>query len=141
MADFTPVSAAIGGALIGLAATLLMLLTGRIAGISGIFADCLGSSLDDKGWRIAFIAGLLLAPLAAGLLGYPMPSPQMPASWSVIIVAGLLVGFGTRLSGGCTSGHGVCGIARLSARSLVATAIFMATAVVVVALSRHVLGS
>ena len=140
MADFTPISAAIGGALIGLAATLLMLLTGRIAGISGIFAGCLSSS-GDKSWRIAFIAGLLLAPLVATLLGYPMPSPQMPTSWSLIVVAGLLVGFGTRLSGGCTSGHGVCGIARLSARSLVATGIFMATAVVVVALSRHVLGS
>jgi uncharacterized membrane protein YedE/YeeE len=141
LANFTPVSAAIGGALIGLAATLLMLLTGRIAGISGIFAGCLGSSLDDKGWRIAFVAGLLMAPLGAGLLGYPMPSPQLPANWSIVVVAGLLVGFGTRLSGGCTSGHGVCGIARLSARSLVATVIFMATAVIVVALSRHVLGS
>jgi uncharacterized membrane protein YedE/YeeE len=140
LANFTPVSAAIGGALIGLAATLLMLFTGRIAGISGIFAGCLGSSLDDKGWRVAFIAGLLLAPLTAGLFGYPLPSPEIPASFSIIVVAGLLVGFGTRLSGGCTSGHGVCGIARLSARSLVATAIFMATAIVVVALSRHVLG-
>lgn len=141
MADFSPVSAAIGGALIGLAATLLMLFTGRIAGISGIFAGCLGFSMDDKSWRIAFIAGLLLAPLTAALLGYPMPSPQMPASWSLIVVAGLLVGFGTRLSGGCTSGHGVCGIARLSARSIVATVIFMTTAIVVVAISRHVLGS
>jgi uncharacterized membrane protein YedE/YeeE len=141
LANFTPVSAAIGGALIGLAATLLMLLTGRIAGICGIFAGCLGSSLDDKGWRIAFVAGLLMAPLGAGLLGYPMPSPQLPANWSIVVVAGLLVGFGTRLSGGCTSGHGVCGIARLSARSLVATVIFMATAVIVIALSRHVLGS
>ncbi len=140
MAEFTPVSAAIGGALIGLAATLLMLFTGRIAGISGIFAGCLGSGIDDKSWRIAFIAGVLLAPLAAGLIGYPVPLPQMPSSWGVIVVAGLLVGFGTRLSGGCTSGHGVCGVARLSARSLAATAIFMATAIVVVALSRHVLG-
>ena len=140
MADFTPVSAAIGGVLIGLAATLLMLFTGRIAGISGILAGCLGSGTDDKRWRVAFIAGLLLAPLAAGLIGYPVPSPQMPSSWGIIVVAGLLVGFGTRLGGGCTSGHGVCGIARLSARSLVATVVFMATAIVVVALSRHVLG-
>jgi uncharacterized membrane protein YedE/YeeE len=140
MADFSPVSAAIGGALIGLAATLLMLLTGRIAGISSIFAGCLVFTIDGRSWRIAFIAGLLLAPLTAALLGYPMPSPPMPASWSLIAAAGLLVGFGTRLSGGCTSGHGVCGIARLSARSIVATAIFMATAVVVVAISRHVLG-
>ena len=140
MANFTPVSAAIGGGLIGLAAALLMLFTGRIAGISGILAGCLASGTRDKGWRIAFIAGLVLAPLTASVVGYSVPSPQMPASWGMIVVAGLLVGFGTRLSGGCTSGHGVCGIARLSARSVTATAVFMGTAVVVVALSRHVLG-
>jgi uncharacterized membrane protein YedE/YeeE len=138
MAEFTPVSAAVGGALIGLAATLLMLLTGRIAGIAGILAGSLLS--DDRSWRIAFIAGLILAPLAAGLAGYPMAAPGMPSSWGLIIGAGLLVGFGTRMAGGCTSGHGICGIARLSARSVVATAVFMATAVAVVAVSRHVLG-
>ncbi len=138
MAEFTPVSAAIGGALIGLAGALLMLLTGRIAGISGIFAGSLLS--DDRSWRIAFIAGLILAPLAAGLAGYPLSAPQMPASLGVIVGSGLLVGFGTRMAGGCTSGHGVCGLARLSPRSLVATAVFMATAVVVVAVSRHVVG-
>lgn len=140
MADFTPVSAVIGGALIGLAVTLLMLLTGRIAGISGILAGCLGPGMNDKSWRIAFIAGLFLALPAAGLVGYPIPYPEMPSSWGTIIVAGLLVGFGTRLSGGCTSGHGVCGIARLSTRSLAATAIFMAAAAAVVATSRHLLG-
>jgi uncharacterized protein len=139
MADFTPVSAAIGGALIGLSATLLMLLTGRIAGISGIFGGCLGFGINDKGWRIAFIAGLVLAPLIAVRIGYAMPLPQMPASWTIVIVAGVLVGFGTRLGGGCTSGHGICGIARLSDRSMAATAIFMFTAIVVVALMRHVL--
>jgi uncharacterized protein len=137
MAEFTPVSAAIGGALIGLAAALLMLLTGRIAGISSIFAGSLLAG--DRSWRIAFIAGLILAPLAAALAGYPVSAPQMPANWSVIVGAGLLVGFGTRMAGGCTSGHGVCGLARLSPRSLVATAIFMATAVAVVAVTRHVL--
>ncbi len=140
MTQFTPVSAAIGGALIGLAATLLMLLTGRIAGISGILAGSILPGAEARGWRIAFIAGLILAPLAAGLVGYPLAPPQMPASWTVVIAAGLLVGFGTRLASGCTSGHGVCGIARLSVRSLVATAVFMATAVAVVAVSRHVLG-
>jgi uncharacterized membrane protein YedE/YeeE len=139
MSEFTPVSAAIGGALIGLAATLLMLLTGRIAGVAGIFAGLLSGG-GDKGWRVAFVVGLILAPLAAGLLGYPMAPPQLPASWGVIVGAGLLAGFGTRMAGGCTSGHGVCGIARLSARSLVATAVFMATAVAVVAVSRHVVG-
>ena len=81
----------------------------------------------------------ILAPLIASWIGYAMPSPQMPASWAVVIAAGLLVGFGTRLGGGCTSGHGICGIARLSGRSITATAIFMFMAVVVVALTRHVL--
>ena len=128
MANFTPVSAAIGGTLIGLAATLLMLFTGRVAGISGILASCLDFGAADKSWRVAFIVGLVMAPLVGGLFGYPIPSPQMPDSWSVIIVAGLLVGFGTRHGGGCTSGHGVCGVARLSIRSIAATAIFMATA-------------
>jgi uncharacterized protein len=139
MANFTPVSAAIGGGLIGLSAALLMLLTGRVAGISGIFGGCLGFGMNDKRWRIAFIAGLILAPPIASWLGYAMLSPQMPASWIVIIAAGLLVGFGTRLGGGCTSGHGICGIARLSARSMTATAIFIFTGMVVVALTRHVL--
>ena len=140
MANFTPISAAIGGALIGLAATLLMLLTGRIAGISGIFGGLVSPGSGDWGWRIAFLAGLILAPLAAGVVGYPMAPPQLPASWGLIVGAGLLVGVGTRLGSGCTSGHGVCGIARLSARSLVATAVFVATAVAVVAVSRHVIG-
>jgi uncharacterized membrane protein YedE/YeeE len=141
MANFTPVSAAIGGALIGLAATLLMLLTGRIAGISGIFGACLNIATPDKSWRIAFIIGLILAPLTGSLVGYPLAEPQMPASWVTILGAGLLVGFGTRQAGGCTSGHGVCGMARLSIRSIAATGMFMATAVAVVFLARHVFGS
>ena len=90
--------------------------------------------------RFAFIAGLILAPVASGFLGYPLPTPDMPKSWAVITIAGLLVGFGARLGGGCTSGHGICGISRLSARSIVATVIFMASAVVVVAIMRHGLG-
>jgi uncharacterized protein len=139
MDNFTPFSAAIGGALIGLSATLLMLLTGRIAGISGIVGGGLSFTPTDKDWRIAFVAGLILAPVIAGLLGYPTPSPQMPTSWIIIVAAGLLVGLGSRLGGGCTSGHGICGVARLSARSLTATAIFMVAAIVVVALTRHVL--
>ncbi len=138
MSNFTPVSAAIGGALIGLAAVLLMLLTGRIAGVSGILGGCLSFETRDKGWRIAFIAGLILAPLTGALAGFPVALPEMPAGWLVIVAAGLLVGFGARLGGGCTSGHGVCGIARLSPRSLAATGIFMGTAIVVVALTRHV---
>jgi uncharacterized protein len=138
VANFTPVSAAIGGALIGLSAVLLMLLTGRIAGISGIFGGILELRTGDRDWRIAFIAGLILAPWLAGAAGYAVPIPQMPASSSVIVAAGLLVGFGTRLGSGCTSGHGICGVARLSVRSITATAIFMAAAIIVVALTRHV---
>lgn len=140
MANFTPLSAAIGGALIGLAAVLLMLVNGRIAGISGIAAGVLDPTASDRGWRITFIVGLIAAPIAAMLLGYTVPMPQLPSNLIVIAVAGLLVGFGTRLGNGCTSGHGICGIARLSRRSLTATAIFMVSAIVVVALMRHVIG-
>jgi uncharacterized membrane protein YedE/YeeE len=140
MANFTPVSAAIGGALIGLAAILLMLSTGRIAGVSGIFNGLLNLRAEDKGWRIAFLVGLILAPVIAGLIGYGMLPPKLPSNWAVIVVAGLLVGFGTRLGGGCTSGHGICGIARLSPRSIAATIVFMVTAIITVAVTRHVLG-
>jgi len=140
MANFTPISAAVGGALIGLAAVLLMRLNGRIAGITGIFAGVIEPQRTEWTWRAAFIVGLLAAPLSAMLIGYPVPIPQMPPSLLVIAGAGLLVGFGTRLSNGCTSGHGVCGIARLSPRSITATGIFMVTAMIVVALTRHGLG-
>ena len=134
MANFTPVSAAIGGALIGLAAVLLMLFTGRIAG--GLF----NPRTDDRLWRLAFIAGLIAAPFAAALIGHAVPMPQMPGSVITIAVAGLLVGFGTRLGNGCTSGHGICGIARLSPRSIAATVVFMVAAIIIVALTHHVIG-
>jgi uncharacterized membrane protein YedE/YeeE len=140
MANFTPLSAAIGGALIGLAAAALMIVAGRIAGISGILGATLGFGTGDRAWRIAFIAGLILAPVTTMLAGYPVPIPQMPASWLLIVAAGLLVGFGARLGGGCTSGHGVCGMARLSKRSIVATLVFIGAAVIVVALMRHTIG-
>jgi uncharacterized membrane protein YedE/YeeE len=140
MANFTPLSAAIGGALIGLASLLLMLLAGRVAGVSGITAGIFGDGALDRGWRLAFIAGLILAPIAAMLAGHAVPLPTMPASWFVIITAGFLVGFGARLGGGCTSGHGICGIARFSKRSIVATVVFMGAAMIVVALMRHVIG-
>lgn len=140
MMNFTPLSAAIGGALIGLAAVLLMLSIGRIAGISGIFGGLIGLSAPDRGWRIAFIAGLILAPLTGSIAGYSLTEPQMPANWVAVVIAGLLVGFGTRLGGGCTSGHGICGMALMSRRSLTATAIFMGVAIMVVAVTRHLLG-
>ena len=140
MASFDPISALIGGALIGFASVLLMMLTGRIAGISGILTGCFALIGGDKVWRVAFIAGLISAPVASSLVGHPLPTPQMPMSWATIVLAGFLVGLGARIGGGCTSGHGVCGIARLSIRSIVATATFMATAMVVVAIMRHGLG-
>lgn len=141
MSNLTPISGLIGGALIGLASALLMALTGRIAGISGIFGGLLPrAGTADKGWRLAFIAGLIVAPVLAGLAGYPLPVPQMPRSWLLIVAAGLLVGYGTRMGGGCTSGHGVCGVARLSARSIAATAIFMAVAIITAAIVRHGIG-
>ena len=138
MAPFDPVSAAIGGALIGLAATMLMLVTGRIAGIAGILGDLIDLAGGDRLWRLAFIAGLIAAPLAIAAAGAPLRSPAMPG-WVVTAVAGLLVGFGTRLGNGCTSGHGICGVARLSPRSIAATATFMAVAMLVVAITRHAL--
>ena len=140
MANFTPISAAIGGALIGLSAVLLMLLNGRIAGVTGVFAGLIDPSGSDRAWRATFIAGLIAAPLSAVLLGFAIPVPHMPTSLVVVAAGGLLVGFGTRLSNGCTSGHGVCGIARLSPRSITATVVFMAAAIAVVALTRHAFG-
>jgi uncharacterized protein len=138
MAPFDPVSAAIGGALIGLAATMLMLVTGRIAGIAGILGDLIDLAGGDRVWRLAFILGLIAAPLAIAMTGSPLRAPAMPG-WIVIVIAGLLVGFGTRLGNGCTSGHGICGIARLSPRSIAATLTFMLTAMLVVAITRHAL--
>jgi uncharacterized protein len=140
MAAFNPVSAAAGGALIGLAVVLLMLLTGRIAGISGIFGTALRPGAPDKAWRLAFLAGLIGAPFLLTLAGQSLPRPAMPASFAIILAGGLLVGFGTRLAQGCTSGHGLCGIGRLSPRSLAATATFMLTAILTVALVRHGIG-
>ena len=140
MPAFDPVSALLGGGLIGLASVLLMLLNGRVAGISGILGGALAMSAGDKVWRLAFIAGLIVAPIVIGAFGHPLPEPQMPASWLLIVAAGVLVGFGARYGGGCTSGHGVCGIARLSARSIAATAIFMASAIIVVAIMRRGFG-
>jgi uncharacterized protein len=140
MANFTPLSAAIGGALIGLAAVLLMLFNGRIAGISGIVDGLINPRTDDRLWRLAFVAGLIAAPLIAALAGHAVPMPQLPGSTITIAAAGLLVGFGTRLGSGCTSGHGICGIARLSPRSIAATLVFMVAAIAVVAVTRHVIG-
>lgn len=136
---FTPWHAAAGGVAIGIAAAMFILLNGRIAGISGILGGLLKPVRGDIGWRIAFLAGLVGAPLSYALVA-SVPAPQIDAGNAALVVAGLLVGIGTRYGSGCTSGHGVCGISRLSPRSLVATAAFMLAGFVTVFIARHVLG-
>jgi uncharacterized membrane protein YedE/YeeE len=140
MENFTPISALIGGGLIGLSAALMILVSGRVAGISGILGGALSARAGDWAWRAVFIIGLLAGAGLAGPLAGLTPAIRLEASVPLLIVAGLLVGFGTRLGSGCTSGHGVCGIARLSPRSLVATGLFMAAGMAVVFLARHVIG-
>lgn len=134
---FTPGSALLGGALIGLAVALLLLFKGRIAGISGIIGGLLSAeNRDEAKWRLAFVLGMVLAPLAYGLVATP-PGSRIDTDWVTLVVAGLLTGFGSRLGSGCTSGHGVCGISRLSRRSLVATLSFMSTGFMTVYAVRH----
>ena len=141
MEGFTPVNALVGGALIGASASLLLLLNGRIAGISGILGGLLAPPSRETGWRAAFVAGLVLAPLAYAGLGGRLPPVTVGASFPLLILAGLLVGFGTRLGTGCTSGHGVCGLGRGSSRSLAATCTFMAVAILTVLAARHLAGA
>ena len=142
IANFTPISAAIGGAMIGLSAALLMLLNGRIAGITGIFAPLLGRWKPGNDWRALFIVGLLAGTIITALLGgFDSDSMAFPGNPLTTVVGGFLVGIGTVLGGGCTSGHGICGLARLSVRSMVSTAIFMFFAVATVFMLRHVIGA
>ncbi|BDR08761.1 YeeE/YedE family protein [Comamonas thiooxydans] len=140
--EFTPWTSLVGGLLIGLSAALLIALLGRVAGISGIAGALLQlptwSSVKQWSWRLAFILGMVAAPLIWSLFA-PLPAMQLPSSPAIIIAAGLLVGFGTRMSSGCTSGHGVCGLSRLSLRSLAATATFIATGAITVFVMRHVI--
>ncbi|OUM00780.1 YeeE/YedE family protein [Variovorax sp. JS1663] len=135
---FTPLTALAGGALIGIAAAMFVLLNGRIAGISGVLGGLLKPVKGDSAWRIAFVLGLVGAPLAY-LLFAALPKPQIDAGYGSLVLAGLLVGIGTRYGSGCTSGHGVCGLSRLSPRSLVATAAFMGAGFVTVFVTRHLL--
>lgn len=141
--EFTPWASLAGGLLVGLSAALLIALLGRVAGISGITGALLQvptwSSIKQWGWRLAFILGMVAAPLVWQLFA-PLPAMEMPSNPIIIIVAGLLVGFGTRMGSGCTSGHGVCGISRLSLRSLAATLTFIATGAITVFVMRHVIG-
>ena len=137
---FTPASALIGGAIIGAAAALFVVLNGRIAGVSGILGGLARPQAGDVSWRIAFVAGLVAAPLAWVLFA-ALPDIRIDTSVPVLAAAGLLVGIGTRYGGGCTSGHGVCGVARASPRSIAATVLFMIAGFATVYVVRHLIGS
>lgn len=137
--SFTPWSALVGGMLIGLAAASFILLNGRVAGITGILGGLLTPAAGDTGWRIAFLAGLIGAPIL-WTWASRLPAIEIEAGYPALIIAGLLVGLGTRYGSGCTSGHGVCGLSRLSPRSLVATLSFMSAGFVTVFVIRHLLG-
>jgi len=137
---FTPTAALAGGALIGVAAAVFVLFNGRIAGVSGVLGGLLKPVKGDLGWRIAFILGLVAAPLAYALFA-SVPEPRIDAGWGDLVIAGLLVGIGTRYGSGCTSGHGVCGLSRLSPRSLVATIAFMGAGFATVVVVRHLIGA
>jgi len=135
---FSPWSALAGGAIIGLAATLFAAFNGRVAGISGIVAGLLRPSMPDAAWRAAFVAGLVVAPIAYSLFA-ALPTLVVVAGYPTLVAAGVLVGVGTRYSAGCTSGHGVCGMSRLSPRSVAATLTFMAIGFITVFVTRHLL--
>jgi uncharacterized protein len=135
---FTPWRSLAGGVLLGIATAMFLLLNGRVLGISGIASGLLRPERGDALWRVLFLAGLLAAPSVLGSI-YPLPAPRFDTAWGTLVVAGLLVGWGTRLGSGCTSGHGICGLARLSPRSLVATLCFMATGFATVFFVRHLL--
>lgn len=136
---FSPGSALLGGAIIGLAAALFILVNGRVAGVSGIVGGLMRGSARDASWRVAFIVGMLAAPLACALFT-TLPEIEIAAGYPLLIVAGLAVGVGTRYGSGCTSGHGVCGLSRLSPRSLAATLCFMAAGFATIFVTRHLLG-
>lgn len=140
MENFTPVSASIGGALIGLSAVILMGMNGRIAGISGVFSGVVFAEKGDKLWRALFVFGLVLGPVAYTLISGDAPAFELNAGLPLIIAGGLLVGFGTRLGSGCTSGHGVCGLSRFSPRSMASVALFMGAGMATVAVTRLVFG-
>lgn len=140
MENFTPISALIGGAMIGASAVMLMAFNGRIAGISGIFSGLLRPQAGEWGWRAAFLSGLVLAPIFYQLLsGQSIPHFE-PSNSIMMALGGLIVGFGTIMGGGCTSGHGVCGMARGSGRSFIAVPTFMLTGFITVYVTRHLLG-
>ena len=138
--SFTPIPSLLGGMILGVAAALYVLLHGRILGISGIISGLLSPKEGDRAWRIALILGLLTAPLWAALIFDVRPIVEVSSDWIAIVIAGLLVGFGVQYGSGCTSGHGICGLSRLSPRSLVATFAFMGAGFLVVYVLRHLIG-
>lgn len=138
--SFTPWSAAIGGVILGLAAAIFMLVNGRIAGVSGIIGGLFRPTMADLPWRVAFILGLIVAPSVYGAFQY-LPDFPIRADYSTLIAAGLLVGVGTRYGAGCPSGHGICGISRLSLRSIAAVICFMLAGVATVYVARHLIGA
>jgi uncharacterized membrane protein YedE/YeeE len=140
MEHFTPLASLIGGMLIGLSASMLLLCDGKIAGVSGIVAGMLSPAKHDTLWRVVFIAGLLIGGFLLRVFSPQIFAISIPRSWGALILAGLLVGFGTRLGNGCTSGHGVCGLSRGAKRSLIATITFIATGAVTVYVINHLLG-
>lgn len=138
--SFTPVPSLVGGMILGIAVALYVLLHGRISGISGIISGLIHPKQGDRAWRIALTLGLITAPLLAALVFEIRPIVEVDADWVAIVIAGLLVGFGTQYGSGCTSGHGICGLSRLSLRSLVATVAFMSSGFLMVFVLRHLVG-
>ena len=138
--SFTPIPSLLGGMILGLAAALYVFLHGRILGISGIVAGLLHPNMTDSAWRLSLVLGLISAPFLAALFFGIIPIVEIDSSWLGIVIAGLLVGFGAQYGSGCTSGHGICGLSRLSPRSLVATLAFMSAGFVMVFVIRHLIG-
>lgn len=140
MENFSPISALIGGALIGVSATMLMWLNGRIAGVSGVFSGVVLTEPGDGLWRLLFVVGLIAAPVVYSLSSGSAPAFEMTQGWPMVVVAGLLVGFGVRLGSGCTSGHGVCGLSRLSPRSMASVGLFMIAGMATASVASNLMG-
>ena len=138
--SFTPIPSLLGGMILGLAAALYVFLHGRILGISGIVSGLLHPKMTDSAWRLSLVLGLISAPFLAALFFGIIPIVEIDSSWLAIVIAGLLVGFGAQYGSGCTSGHGICGLSRLSPRSLVATLAFMSAGFIMVFIIRHLIG-
>lgn len=138
--SFTPIPSLLGGMILGLAAALYVFLHGRILGISGIVSGLLHPNMTDSAWRLSLVLGLISAPFLAALFFGIIPIVEIDSSWLGIVIAGFLVGFGAHYGSGCTSGHGICGLSRLSPRSLVATLAFMSAGFIMVFIIRHLIG-